>query len=477
MSTPPQGSGGDNSPKRVPLVTGLQNRGEAANIDARLVNCYAEKSDQGNDFNIYKRPGLIPYSQPSGGAATGRGVFNWNGVIYSVFNGTLYSGNTALGSVANTGIYTFSSLLGATPSIFFQNAQGNYYFYNTTVGLQTVVPGSFSSSVWGQAYLDGTTYVMDGECNIWGSGLNNVATGQWAADNLIVAQSEPCPAVALSKQLVYVVAFKTYSIEMFYDAGKTTGSPLGAVPGQKLNYGLRHFGTLAELSGMLLWVDQIRTGGMSVRIMDQLTAQPCSTPQVERLLQLADAQGYFEHGNIYSWTAKIDGHMFYALTIQNLNVTLVYDLNQRLWYQWTSPVTGGYMPIAASSFLQGATILQGQTDGRLYTLSTTVATDNGQIVTSDIYTPTFDGGTYRRKLVDKMRVIGDKYPGNVLSIRVSDDDYTTWSNFRTIDMARNDPTLGNCGTFVRRAWNIRQSNNIGGRIVSALELDIEVGDL
>lgn len=476
MSTPPQGMGrqeaGDNRPIRIPLATNLQNRSESYKIDGRLVNAYAEALSQG-EVHIYKRPCLVPYTQPSGGAAAGLGVFNWNNVVYSVFGGTLYAGTTALGAVDSTAPYTFSSLLGATPSLFLQNGS-HYYYYNSSVGLTAITPGSFTSSVPGCVYLDGTMYVMDGSANIWGSDINNVATGHWSAANLIVAQSEPCPGIALLKQLVYLVAFKTYSTEMFFDAGNATGSPLGSVPGQKLNYGCRDARTVAELSGVLLWVDQIRNGGSSVRIMDQATGQPCSTPQVERLLQYADAQGYYT-GHVYAWTGKIDGHLFYCLTIQNLNVTLVYDIAQKLWYEWTDPA-GNYMPIVASTFVNGQTVCQGQSDGRLYLLSTQVGTDNGVIVPVDIYTPEFDGGTHRRKVIDRLRVVGDNYPGNVLQIRVSDDNYRTWSNFRNVDMGMIDPYLLNCGTFRRRVWHLHQACAVGGRLVKALEADIELGD-
>lgn len=476
MSTP-QGSGGqgagDNRPMRIPLATNLLNRSESYLVDGRLVNAYAEAVSR-DEVHIYKRPCLQRYLQPSGGAAVGFGVFNWNGQIYSVFGGTLYQGSTALGAVATGGLYSFSSLLGATPSLFLQNGS-NYYYYNSSVGLQSITPGSFSTSVPGAVYLDGTMYVMDGNCNIWGSELNDVATGQWNADNLIVAQSEPCPGIALWKQLVYVVAFKTYSTEMFYDAGNASGSPLASVPGQKLNYGARDARTIAGLSGVLFWVDQIPQGGSSVRVMDQLTAQPCSTPQVERLLQLADAQGYYS-GNVYSWCAKIDGHMFYCLTIQQLNVTLVYDATQKFWYEWTDH-NGNYMPIVAGTFLNAQTIVQSQNDGWLYQLTTQTGTDDGNIVTADIYTPDFDGGSRRRKYINRLRVVGDVYPGNVLQVRVSDDDFTSWSNFRQVDMGVIDPYLDKCGTFRRRVWNIRQATPFGGRIVMALEPEIELGEM
>lgn len=473
MSPPDQGGtqgAGDNKPIRIPLVTDLGNRSESYKIDARLINAYAEKVGQ-NDAYIYKRPGLTQFSVNPGGAAPGWGIYNWNGDIYSIFGTGFYKNNVLLGTVASGLPYTFNQILGAFPSLFFHNGV-NFYQYNTTTGFTPLAPGFTCQP--GSAYLDGTMYLLDSAAVIHGSDLNLLSV--WDLTNQILAQIESDVAVVIAKQLVYVIAFKAYSTEMFYDAGNATGSPLGSVPGQKLNYGIRHFGTLAELSGVLLWVDAIKNGGMSVRVMDQLTAQPCSTPQIERLLQYADHNGWFTTLPVYSWTAKIDGHMFYALTIQGLNVTLVHDLTQKLWYEWTD-TNGNYMPIVSSTFYGGSTLLQHQSNGLIYTLSTQVGTDLGAMFTTEIYTPEFDGGTYRRKVIDKMRFIGDIQPGNVFQVRVSDDDFNSWSNFREVDMGQLEPTLANCGTFKRRVWNLKMRTTSAGRIIKALEPEIEVGDL
>lgn len=476
MSTPPSGNGtsgaGDNRPMRIPLATNLQNRSESANVDGRIVNGYVEAVSKEETW-VYKRPVLKLYQQVATNGTAGRGVYNWNGNICSIFGGVFYVNGVSKGAVNNSGSYSFSSCLGATPKLFFQNGT-NFFLWDGTT-LSSFAPGTFSSVVTGCVYLDGTMYVMDGSCNVWGSNLNDPST--WPATNVIVAQSEPCAGLVLAKQLVYAVAFKTYSTEMFYDAGNATGSPLGAVPGQKLNYGIRHFGTLAELMGVLLWVDQIREGGMSVRIMDQLTAQPCSTPQVERLLQYCDTQGYFNGSSaVWAWTGKIDGHAFYCLTVANLGYTLVYDLSQKMWYEWTSPATG-YMPVVASTFTGGMTICQDNSSGALYTLTTQSGQEKGSNVVTDIYTPDFDGGVRRRKVIDKLRVVGDVYPGNVLQIRFSDNDFSTWSNFRNVDLGQPDPYLTNCGTFHRRVFHVRQNTSFGGRIVQALEPELEIGDL
>ena len=44
-------------PKRIPLATQAANRDDSSAKDAKLVNCYVEKSQDG-DYWVYKRQGL-----------------------------------------------------------------------------------------------------------------------------------------------------------------------------------------------------------------------------------------------------------------------------------------------------------------------------------------------------------------------------------------------------------------------------------
>ena len=459
------GGSGDNRPIRIPLATDIRNRGENAGIDGRLVNAYVEKV--GEDYWIYKRPGLTRYSTNPGGPAPGLGIFNWQGDIYSIFGTAIYKNNVLLaGSIDGSSSYTFSSILGANPTLFFHNAT-HAYLYNSGSGVQAVAGGIPASMVPGQAYLDATTYVVTPGAVVQGSGLNDVTT--WPALNNLIAQIEPDQAMAVAKQLVYVVVFKQWSTEMFYDAGNATGSPLGPVQGQKLNFGIRHANTLGMISGVLLWVNAIREGGMAVVLMDQLSAQPISSPNVDRILQSTDFTL-----PVYSWTARVDGHMFYAVTLTSPNLTLVYDLKQQVWHEWTD-TNGNYMPIVSSTYVGSSSLLQHATNGIIYTLDTQNGTDDGAMITSDIYTPPWEAGTRKRKTIGRMRVVGDQTAGNVLQIRVSDDDYQTFSNFRAVDLSLRDPFLSACGTFRRRVWHIRHTAPIPGRLLMALEPEIETG--
>ena len=459
-------------PKRLPLVVEPSNRGASDKYDARLVNAYMEKTQQGETW-IYERPGLLEDSQPSGGAATGRGIFNWLGNIYSIFGNTVYKNGVAVAGTVDTtnGVYRFDACLGATPKL--QLGNGVFaYNYDDGGGLVLINDADFPAAfVKGWAYLDGTTYVMTPTANIQGDDINDPVN--WDPLNTILAQIEPDAGVATNKQLVYVVALKQWTTEIFYDAGNASGSPLGRVEGAKVNWGCISADSVREIDGNLMWLGTTRNGSPQVILLDKLKADAVSTKPIERLLEQATLT------TVYSWTIKLDGHRFYVLTLVNENLTLAYDLDQKMWSQWTD-VDGNYLPIVDScmnSSLQH--LLQHASNGKIYLAGNQYATDDGSLITVDIYTPNFDGGSRRRKMLSMLEVVGDQQPGSILQIRNNDHDFATnrWSNWRTVDMSKKKPYIDNCGTFTRRAYNFRHRCAVRMPRIQAVELQFALGTL
>ena len=326
-----------------------------------------------------------------------------------------------------------------------------------------------TNQVPGVTYLDGYINVMTKTAAIWSSDTNNPQV--WPDGNYLVAQIEADPGVFLAKQLVYIIAMKSYSIEIFYDAGNASGSPLGPVQGGKLSVGCRSAGSVASMEGALFWISSAKDGGNSVYMMDNLKASQISTPPIDRLLQQAD------YTTVYSWCARVGGHRFYCVTLVNSNLSLVYDLTSRQWYQWTD-YQGNYLPFISSTYTvsDNQAIFQHATNGKMYELEITNTTDDGQTITFDVYTPNYDGGTRKRKYIKIMDFIGDQTNGSVVQVRYSDDDYQTWSNFRTVDMSKTRPMLSDCGTFRRRAYHFRQATSAPLRI-QAVEMQIDLGTL
>lgn len=530
-------------PKRLPLVIQPENRAENTDKDAKLINGYMERSPEGNEYWVYKRPGLE--AALSGAAivgGVGRGIFNWRAYVFAVFGGHLYlygafpSAIAPLdaGAVDDFGTYEFSATLGSTPRLQLSNGRAmyNYDFTNGLVPVlldgTTVVAGNFqvdytyviltvgttdftligaaSNTVGvtfvatgagsgtgtatldanfpasgelrpGVAYLDGTTYVIDWDAWIYGSdsvpGLNR--PDLWSdLTNVIGAQIEPDPGVCIAKQLVYVLVLKQWSTEVFYNAGNPPGaSPLAPVQGAKMNFGCVTADSLQDIDGALLWVATNRGSAVQIIMVDNLKPVVVSTKAIERLLSEAS----FAAGNVASMGIKYEGHRFYVLTLKSDNLTLVYDLTDKLWSQWTD-ADGNYFKGVANTFYNVLRLVQHETNGMIYFMGSEYYTDAGAVITTDLYTPNFDGGVRRRKHLNVMEFIGDQTEGSTLQVRVNDADYasTKWSSYRLVDMSVPKPVLINCGTFMRRAVHIRHQSPTRMRL-QAIELQLDVGTL
>lgn len=335
-----------------------------------------------------------------------------------------------------------------------------------------LIPNSFPGDFCkGFVYLDGTLYVMDLEGNIYGSKYLDDPT-LWDPLNVIVARIEPDNGVALAKQQSYVIAMKQWTTEVFYDAGNPTGSPLASVPGAKAPYGCVSADSVQEIDDRLYWIASNRTVSPQIVRMESLRVEVISTPRVENLLDQAD------FSTVFSWNFKHGGHRFYGVTVKNLNLTLVYDIDQGLWYQWTDE-DGNYWKIVSKTFsADNKHIAQHETNGKIYYVEGDYEypTDDGAVVPVDIITRNHTFDVDRRKVLSQMRFNGDQVTGSTLQVRVSDNDYQTWSQFRTVDLGKIRPILSSCGTFYRRAWHLRHQCPTAFRVKS-VELQMDVGTL
>lgn len=381
---------------------------------------------------------------------------------------------TTAGITANAGVLGTGIPLGAYVVTVDSGTQVTISQAATTtatgVSLVFLNDGFPTGLVKGQAFLDGTTYVMQEKGRINGSEINNLAV--WDALNFISAQIEPDKGVFLAKQLVYVIALKEWSAEAFYDAGNPDGSPLAAVQGGKASYGCRTAGSVQDLEGTLLWVGSSKGGAPSVLKMDGLKVQPIGNPAIDRLVAKAWAAGT----TVWSWSMRMGGHRFYGVTFKQGNLTLVFDLDTGAWYRWTDTLSG-YWPYVSSTFTSGGDVLlQHETTGSLYRVSMADGLDAGQSFPFEIVTPNWDGGTLKSKTLNNLYFLGDQEPGVVLQARCNDNDYQTnrWSNWRTVNLGSKRPRLERCGSFQRRAYHLRYIGPARVRL-SALEADVDLG--
>lgn len=449
---------------RNPLYAPLANRDATLDKDSRLYNGYAEKASDGDDIWVYKRPGTTLFTVVEANAV-GQGCTYWNGDNYEIFGGHFYRNQTLVGNVDATGVYDFSSILGTTPKLFFKNLT-TAYFYDPVGGLFVVADSNYPNpTMRGCAYLDGTMYVIDPTAGIHGSDLNDTAT--WDPLNLLYAQIEPDLPQGIAKQLVYIIAIKSISTEVFYDAGNASGSPLGPVQGSKLGVGCRAPGSICKLGDDLAWIGTTTEGDVQVMLMSKVHGEPISTPSVDKLLSPLDFT------TTWSWSAKVAGHRFYVVTLVASNLTLVFDLTSGAWYIWTD-IEGNYLPFVASTYDSlGRVMLQHATNGGMYLLSAQSFADGGVPFTLSLFTPTFDGGVHTAKSNSRVEIIADRDPTTV-QVSWSDDDYQTFSSPVPLTLDQDRPWLQDGSTFSRRAYNITNTDITPLRI-KALELTVTPG--
>jgi hypothetical protein len=532
------------APLRWPLVNTLGSRNSNFNYDARLINAYAERSQEG--WEIEKRPGFA-VTPVIAGTGIGQGLFNalyyFSGkvspltqpasynYILSVENNNLYFLAYKNGLVFTTKTFIAPVLInygaatptraqflaiagtrnillggGSTTWTFGTNYLGNPnqatgpYAYIVNISTALAVPtggmqvqiltpdlplgssaiggyggynyyGYPESTVPGFVILDGFIYVMDISGTIWQTTSQNDPT-VWNSGASITAASDADFGVQLARQFVYVVAIKTWTTQFFYDAGNPTGSSLSPLPGVMYNFGCLSADTFADLDGVLFWVTQSKVGTYRIVMVESLKPNFISTPAVERQLDLGPGSTW------YSLAYQHAGHRWYVITNLTSNVTMVYDIDEKLWYLWTD-FNGNYYPVVSrcSSFAGKEWHQMGAT-GNTYQLDADYVypNDYGNIVPVDIYTPNFDAGVDRQKYLSQMRYNADQTDGSTLYVRNSDDDYQTWTNFRRVDLSQIRPIMNDCGTFYRRAYHIRHKANTALRIRS-IDLQMDLGTL
>jgi hypothetical protein len=387
---------------------------------------------------------------------------------------TEYTTVTGVDVPANTLILSIDS---ATQFTMTANATGTNAAENLTfasaggpLGAEIPHPGvgpfvPTESLAHGVIGLNKSSYLMSMTAGISGSDTDEPRS--WNPLNRIYAYAQTDLAVALSTNLNYAIALKAETTEFFRDAGNSPGSPLERVEGLKLDVGIQAPYTVQEVDGQVFWVSHTDTGVISVWRMFQARAGEIAIPAVKRVLALGDPD--------LALSFSISGHTFYLITCRAAGVTLVYDITAQFWSYW-SALGETYFPFAAAQPASDGVLLQHESNGKIYKLDPTLATDDGAYFNMDIYPPEFDGGTRNGKYLSKLYVTADQEPGSILKLRVSDDNQlgNSWTNFRELDLSTRRPWLDNCGTFVKRQFHFRHSSPTPCRL-SAVELVILPG--
>lgn len=223
----------------------------------------------------------------------------------------------------------------------------------TTPATGTITVQGGGGTVPGIPYIDGYFNVMDTAGVVWQSAPDDPTS--WPALQFLTARNENGAGKALGKSISYLVAFKEYSTEYFYNAKNLNGSPFSPVDNGFTRIGCASGVSVAPIGNTICWISQLRQGNRSVYRLDGTQQAEIATPDICRILNNDSLS------SVYAYGLDLKGHPLYLLTLPASNLTLVYDLQSSYWTQWTSLTLGN--SVSVSSIMLAGTTATATTSG------------------------------------------------------------------------------------------------------------------
>lgn len=318
--------------KNVPLrIIGGTNQNRSAQANNQLTkNWFPEVTPDGIAPAI-----LLPWvgSQAfaSNSGVNDRGTHVFNNELYHVVDQTLYK-------VSSAGVYTSIGTVTGSARCIFSNsvvgslnqmviAAGNVFTYD---GANLVDSGLKANSV---TYLNSKSIYPDGGFNfaVSGSGgptnITSTGSAESATDDLLRPYA--------FNQWVYM--FGTETVEPFYDAGLTTGSPFARIDNAIMQKGLGGFYTIANTDQALYFLGD--DSNVYQIIQSQLTN--ITPPSIVNSLKAQEKSG------ATAYTITLNGQDYYVLRFAS-GLTYAYSETLKEWFNLSTGTRDG--PYLATSY-------------------------------------------------------------------------------------------------------------------------------
>lgn len=459
---------------RIPLVGNYTNRLASFSKDQIFYNVIPESLT--NEISgtkkvwLNKRGAFVANTTVVGGGGVGRAIFYWpeNGKTYSVIGTTLYENTTSKYTFStSTGTCWFAEFKGTNHLLIV--GDGTDLVYITTAGVATkIVDADLPTGPITPVFFDSYIFtIKSGTPEIYNSNVDDPTA--WTAGDFLSAEQYADDLVALIRHVNYIVAFGTYSVEFLFDAENASGSPLQRNESVSLKVGLAARDSIAQIDRRIFFVGQTQTGEPSVWKYEGLSPTEVSNEMVRKILanegsSLASAK---------SWIGTHKGHVMYFINLSAR--TLVYDCDEKVWFEWSSNSAGSHAVLPFNYATEGASntlLVLHASDGKIYKMDPTVHIDDAGAILVQVVTDKIDLNTDKWKHQANISLICDTQSSGTVSLDWSDDDYATYNTVRTLDLtlARSNTKAG--GTFRRRAYRIQHSANTPFR-AEALEIDYQ----
>ena len=484
----------------LPLASSYDERGVAGftdsqtnDYDQRKINCFYEVtknaitgsgkiklskrpgiSDSGNSYGVSGQTTFVAITKPGGSFADGSAtpwVFGVSSLttIFAADSSTSAAIVTASGYIP---AYVDKTLISGVETIVLQirkdftNSQRAFYSATNSVSsFIEITHTNFTSLVHKgkMESMDGFTFVLDNQNRIFTSSSNSLAA--WGPADFITKQVKQDFPVGLARLNNQILAFGNETVEVFYNAGNTAGSPLSPIRQLHQKIGLSigvgnpvtatHYYAIIE--NRLYFIGR-KAGGASslgLYVYNGSSFQKISTQEMDKILSTA---------NIFSVNSVgFNGNAAIAISFTDpLAITanwLMFFPEWNDWFEWKSTI---FQPVNSGSNFLGLS-----QPTKTYIFSTGDAwADAGTSYTMQTQFKLPNDGA-QNKFCQKVSVTGDtSTTAQGLLIEFSDDDYQTWNTAGTIDLTQSEKYLTRLGRYYDRAYRITSTTAAEVRLSS-----------
>lgn len=449
------------------------------NRDLQIVNMYYDRISQENktrEVRLRKRPGLS-----ASGYSLSKNIFSdtlrgsyydvdQNAFYWAVGN-KLYSVTPDVGTTVRTvatlntssGYVGFTSFLKANDTRYVLASDGTDLWvdnFAATSCSRVTDPQMPTPHQPYPIYLNGYVFLIEAASgNIWNS--DNDDPTAWTASSFITAEISSDYALRMVKAKNYLVVLGYNSAEYFWDAGNTTGSPLGR--NDSPVRGVGYITGLANIGDTTYFVGQDENRNIAVYTLNSFKIDRISNPVVDRTLNTFSTSNNAK-GNVTlnkdGFGVSIDGHAFYVLTTPQ--TTWVYDVDDKFWYEWKNSSSTGLAIEAAWGMYNGGTYLAIANQTHISILSPSTYQDFGSNYTCRYVTEPLDFDTFNWKTTNRFSLSCSQHLASGTSnasISWSNDDWVTSTTARSVNVFTQSPMIYRLGKFRTRSFKIEYADN------------------
>ena len=370
-------------------------------------------------------------------------------LMYTVQRGTFYEVNNS-GVMTSRGTLTTTSgrVAMAHNGVQVMMVDGtNGYVWNTsTLVFTQITDPNFPANPTGVVFLSGrfivTTSSSGNTARFYPSEMYDGTTwpGLYAS-----TETQPGRNVTVWASNGQLVLFKDKGTEFWGNSG-SLDFPFSLIVGTATEWGLASQWSVAKYDNSLAMLVRNRMGQVMVAKLNGYLPEKISTPDIDSIIN-----GYSNVADATSYSYMLGGHPMYAISFPSAGASWLYDGSTGFWSKLKSYGLTRHRGEFAFPFL-GNTIVADNSLGRLYKLSASALTDNGDPIERVLISETVADPDLDRLEVNKFRIdceVGNSVTSGQgsnaqIALSVSRDNGKTFGS----EMWRNLGKIGEYATTV-----------------------------